>query len=394
MSSFDNTEIAFKGKTDRELLWTFRLFKAIGRPWLTIVASVLSKTAIFNLFPFRNFVKRTIFRQFCGGETIAECTPKIEALSRFGIGTILDYSVEGKTTNLEFDQTCQEIIGTIRKAHRDQNVPFSVFKPTGLASMALLEKINRTDAILDEEERIESERYFERFDSICKTAFDLNIPVFIDAEDSWIQDGIDRLAQQMMQKYNRYQAIIFNTVQMYRTGRLEFIKESYQGAREGNYFLGIKLVRGAYMEKERERAAEKGYPSPIQPDKRTTDHEFNLALQYMIQRIDKITFCCATHNEQSSDFLIELMNKYEISRHDKRIFSAQLLGMSDHITYALAHNGFNVAKYVPYGPVKEVIPYLLRRAKENTSVVGQAGREISLITKERERRSYLPVVNK
>ncbi|MBI3136442.1 MAG: proline dehydrogenase family protein [Bacteroidetes bacterium] len=392
MPSFDNTEIAFKGKSDNELLWSYRLFKIIGKPWLVTAGAALSKAAMVLRLPVRGLIKRTVFKQFCGGETIPECDSKINNLSAYGIGTILDYSVEGKTGEQELDHTRDEVIATIGRAKKDAAIPFSVFKPSGIARFELLEKLNDQKTMLTAEEEAEADRYMDRVDAICKAAFEAGVPVFIDAEDSWIQDGIDRMAALMMKKYNRQRAIVFNTVQMYRHDRLQFIKECFDTARAGNYFTGIKLVRGAYMEKERERALQNGYPSPIQPDKNATDRDFNLALDFMFEHLHVFSICCGTHNEESTSRLLELMDKYQVSRNDKRVFAAQLLGMSDHITYTLAHNGYNVVKYMPYGPVKEVMPYLLRRAQENTSVAGQTGRELSLITKEKERRKLYPAV--
>ena len=341
--------------------------------------------------PIKGLIKKTIFRQFCGGETISECDKRITDLSHYGIGTILDYSVEGKTGDEGFDKTRDEIIATIKKAKLDSSIPFTVFKSTGLARMALLEKTNSSKTALTEEDEIEYEKYFDRVDAICKEACLADVPIFIDAEDSWIQDGIDRIAEVMMRQYNRKKAIVFSTVQMYRHDRLLFIKDQFYLANESGYFVGVKVVRGAYMEKERDRATKRGYPSPIQKDKESTDRDFNLALDFMLERINTFYVCCGTHNEESTDHLLALMNKYKIDRADKRVFAAQLLGMSDHITYNLAHNGYNVAKYVPYGPVKEVIPYLLRRAQENTSVAGQTSRELNLIMTEKERRKLYPV---
>lgn len=392
MPAFENTEIAFKGKSDRELLWSYRLFKVIGKPWMVSFGSVLSKAALVLHLPVKGLIKKTVFRQFCGGENIQECEPKINQLSEFGIGTILDYSIEGKNSEKDLDHTRDEIIATIIKAKSDAGIPFSVFKPTGIARISILDKINDQRTMLTEEEEREADLFIDRADAICQAASENNVPVFIDAEDSWIQNGIDRMATLMMKKYNQKNTIVFTTLQMYRRDRLQYLREMYDAARGENYRVGVKLVRGAYMEKERERAKEKGYPCPIQPDKESTDRDFNKALEFMFAHLDVFSICCGTHNEKSTDLLLSLMEKYKIERTDKRIFAAQLLGMSDHITYNLAHNGYNVVKYVPYGPIKEVLPYLLRRAQENTSVAGQTGRELSLIIKEKERRKLYPVV--
>lgn len=386
MLSFDDTEIAFAGKSDKELKWAYRLFKMIGKPWLVNFGGWAQNVAFSLRIPIKGLIKKTIFRQFCGGETIDDCDQTIAALGEFNIGTILDYSVEGMESNLELDRTTAEIIATIHKARDHQHIPIAVFKPTGICKTGLLLKANKSEELLNADEKEEWQKVLERLDAICKAAYDADVPVFIDAEDSWFQDAIDRMADAMMAKYNQRKAIVFNTIQMYRHDRLAFLKVSHQKAREGGYILGVKLVRGAYMEKEREKAAEEGYPSPIQPNKEATDRDYNLALEYMIEYIDEITFCAGTHNEKSSAYLAELMDKKGIARNDERVYFAQLLGMSDHISYNLAHEGYNVAKYVPYGPVKEVMPYLMRRARENTSVAGQVGRELSLIIKERKRR--------
>ncbi|MBI3133361.1 MAG: proline dehydrogenase family protein [Bacteroidetes bacterium] len=386
MISFDNTEIAFGGKTDKDLQWSYRLFKMIGKPWLVKVGTVAANAALTLRLPVKGMIKKTIFKQFCGGESIADCEQKMNDLAKFRIGTILDYSVEGKSTETDLDHTRDEIIATIKRAKGNPNIPFSVFKVTGISRTDLLEKWNKEGATLNAAEEKELAIVLARVDAICNAAFEADVPLFIDAEDSWFQDGIDRMTNQMMAKYNKQKAIIYNTLQMYRHDRLDFLKKTYQEAVDGNYFVGIKLVRGAYMEKEREKAAAEKYPDPIQPDKAATDRDYNLALDFMVDHLEKFSICAGTHNEQSSAHLVAVMNQKNIAKNDSRIYFAQLLGMSDHISYNLAHNGYNVAKYVPYGPVREVMPYLMRRAQENTSVAGQMGRELSLIVKEKARR--------
>lgn len=386
MRSFDDTEIAFAGKSDKDLKWAYRLFKMIGKPWLVSFGGWAQNVAFSLRLPVKGLIKKTIFRQFCGGETIDECDQKIADLGKFGIGTILDYSVEGMESNEELDATRDEIIATILKSKANDDIPFAVFKPTGICQTDLLKKANKGEGKLEGKDAQEWELVMQRLDAICKAAFDAKVPVFIDAEDSWFQDAIDRMADAMMAKYNVEAAIVYNTIQMYRHDRLEFLKASHKKAQEVGYILGVKLVRGAYMEKEREKAAEEGYPSPIQPDKKSTDADYDAALLYMVEHVSQISFCAGTHNEHSSALLADLMKEHGIANNDKRVYFAQLLGMSDHISYNLAHEGYNVAKYVPYGPVKEVMPYLMRRAQENTSVAGQTGRELSLIIKERKRR--------
>ena len=386
MNTFENTEIAFKSKSDKDLQRAYWLFKIVGNPSMVKFGKSATNFAIKNKLPIKGIIKKTIFKQFCGGETIDECSLTIDTLGKFGIGTILDYSIEGKTSDEDFNHTTNEIISTILKGKNSNNIPFAVFKVTGIARFEILEKANDLKNELSEKEKIELNDVINRIDSICKSAFENNVPVFIDAEETWIQDTIDRIAVDMMIKYNKENAIIYTTAQMYRHDRYEYLKTEITKAKELNYHFGIKLVRGAYMEKERERAEKNNYPSPIQPNKEATDKDFNLALELLINSIENVSICAGTHNEESSDFLTQLLKKNSISKNDKRIYFAQLLGMSDHISYNLSFNDYNVAKYVPYGPIEEVLPYLLRRADENTSVAGQTSRELNLITKERNRR--------
>lgn len=386
MVSFNNTEIAFKHKSDRDLRRARFLFKVMANSSLVKIGKGLTNFGLKLHLPINGLIKSTIFHQFCGGETIEECTETINNLWKNHVGTILDYSVEGKTSEEDFEATTREIIATIAKGKGNPAVPFAVFKITGIARFQILEQSNTSLNNLSGEELKEYNEVVERVDRICKAAFESNVPVFIDAEETWIQDTIDRMAHDMMQRYNHTRAIVFNTVQMYRHDRLAFLKESVEWAREEGIHYGVKLVRGAYMEKERARALANGYPSPIQPDKPTCDKDYDAALVFLLDNLGSIALCAGTHNEESSLFLSELLKQRGVSLEDNRIYFAQLLGMSDHISYNLAHAGFNVAKYVPYGPVREVMPYLMRRADENTSVKGQTGRELSLIMKELERR--------
>jgi len=386
MISFDNTEIAFKSKSNKDLKRAYWLFKIVGNPSMVKFGKWATNVSFSMHLPIKGMVKSTIFSQFCGGETINECDSTIKSLGAFGIGTILDYSVEGKTSPEDFEKTTLEIIATIEKGKGNPFIPFAVFKVTGIARFALLEKANNPDSSLSDSEKKEFQQVVERVDRICKKAAENDVPVFIDAEETWIQDAIDRLAVTMMTRYNKEKAIVFNTIQMYRHDRLDYLHKSVAEARQGNYQYGVKLVRGAYMEKERKRAAEKGYPSPIQPSKQASDADYNEALKYIVDNIDILALCAGTHNEDSSRYLTELLTEKGIDKSDERIWFAQLLGMSDHISYNLSDAGYKVAKYVPYGPIKEVMPYLIRRADENTSVAGQTGRELGLITKEMKRR--------
>lgn len=386
MISFDNTEIAFKSKSDKDLKRAYWLFKIVGIPASVKFGKIATSVSFKLHLPINGIIKSTIFKQFCGGETIEDCAQAIDHLNQFKIGTILDYSVEGKTSDEDFEKTTLEIIATIEKAKGNKAIPFAVFKVTGITRFGLLEKANDPNNSLNDSEKKEFQELVERVDRICKKAYDNNVPLFIDAEDSWIQDTIDRLTESMMVKYNKETSIIFNTFQMYRHDRLAYIHNCLNAAKIGDYHYGIKLVRGAYMEKERERAIEKGYPSPIQPNKEACDKDYNAALEYIVDHLDVASLCAGTHNEDSSAYLIQLIEEKKLDKTDKRIYFAQLLGMSDHISFNLSNANYNVAKYVPYGPIKEVMPYLLRRAEENTSVAGQTGRELTLITKEINRR--------
>ena len=385
--SFENTEIAFQSKSTKQLNKSYWLFKLVSNNTLVKVSPFLLKIAFALRLPIKGLIKQTIFEQFCGGESIENCDKRIQSLAKFNIGTILDYSVEGKSIEDDFNRVTKETIQTILKAKENDNIPFAVFKISGLARLELLEKISNSKMELNKEEKKEFKRVKERINLICITAYKNNVRLFIDAEESWIQDTIDEIVISMMRKYNSERAIVFNTLQMYRWDRLAFLKQSYADAENGNYFLGLKIVRGAYLEKERERAKKMGYPSPIQKDKESCDNDYNLALRFCMNHIDKIALCAGTHNEQSSILLTQLMDENNILKNDQRVYFSQLLGMSEHISFNLSNNEYNVAKYMPYGPIKDVLPYLIRRAEENTSIAGQTGRELSLIIKEKKRRA-------
>ncbi|MCE9538779.1 MAG: proline dehydrogenase family protein [Bacteroidetes bacterium] len=357
----------------------------VSNPTLVNIGQVLTNFSIKVHLPIKGLIKATIFKQFCGGETIKECDKTVKELGRFKIGTILDYSVEGKETEHDFEVCAIETIATIAKAKDDSLIPFCVFKVTGLARLSLLEKVTSAKPLTLDEKK-EFDLIENRVDRICKAAHEAGTPVFIDAEESWIQKAIDDLANKMMATYNIQKPIVYNTFQMYCKDKMAYLKHSFAVAKQHNYYLGAKLVRGAYMEKERARAAEKNYPSPIQGKKEDTDNDYDAALLFCVENIDRIAICAGTHNENSSMNLVQLMKDKNITENNKHIFFSQLLGMSDHISYNLADAGYNVAKYVPYGPVNEVLPYLIRRAQENTSVKGQTGRELSLIIKEKQRR--------
>jgi proline dehydrogenase len=383
--NFEDTATAFSDKSNQDLQKKYQMFRLINSPLLTGIGTKLTELAFRLKLPVRKVVKKTIFSQFCGGETIEECQATVNQLGKARIGTILDYSVEGKSEDDVFESTKNEIYRTVTRAKEDENIPFAVFKVTGLADFGLLEKVSAGKELL-KQEMTDWENAKKRVEEICEYAYSIEQPVFIDAEETWIQEAIDNLAREMMEKYNREKPIIYNTIQLYRKDRLEFLKKSHAEAGRKNYFLAVKLVRGAYMEKERERAAEMGYPSPIQPDKAATDRDFNRALQYCVENIDSIAFVAGTHNEESVQFLVRLMSEKGIAPNHPNVNYSQLYGMSDNLSYVLAKNDFNVSKYVPYGPVPDTIPYLIRRAQENTSVAGQMSRELDLISKELKRR--------
>jgi proline dehydrogenase len=383
---FSNTEIAFKAKTNSELRTSYFLFKAIGMNWLVKMGTPLIETAFALHLPIKSLIKHTVYQQFVGGENITECEKAIDTLNKYHIGTILDYSVEGKEAEADFENTCNETIDTIHKAKGNSKIPFCVFKVTGLARLALLEKIN-SNITLTENEILEFEKVKARIEKICNTAFENNVKIFIDAEETWIQNPIDQMATEMMVKFNKNEAIVYNTIQLYRHDRLAFLKDSFNHAIANNYYLGIKLVRGAYMEKERERAAKLNYADPIQISKENTDNDYDNALRFCLENINRISICAGTHNEKSSTTLAQMMLDNNIEINDKRIYFSQLYGMSDNLSFNLANAGYNVTKYLPYGPVKDVMPYLFRRAAENTSVKGQTGRELNLILTEKARRA-------
>jgi len=381
---FDNTEIAFSKKSNSDLTRSYWLFKIIGWSWLIKKGPVLLKIFMPLWIPIP-IIKATIFKQFCGGESIAECEQKIKELNSLNVKTILDYSVEGKEEENVFDENLQEALAAIKKADGNTNIPFSVFKPTGFGKIDLLEKMN-DKRTLSKEEQAEFYRVLTRIDTICAAGHKTNLPIFIDAEESWIQNTIDDIALEMMRKYNKEKAIVYNTAQMYRWDRIAYLKELKAISEKESFFVGMKLVRGAYIEKERARAEKMGYKDPMQTTQENTDNDYNNGIKFCIENINKIAFCCASHNEKSNLLLIDLMQQHNINLTDERVYFAQLLGMSDHISNNMGKAGYNVAKYVPYGPVKDVTPYLIRRAEENTSVAGQTGRELALIKTEQQRR--------
>lgn len=387
--SFENTEIAFRSLSDKELKHSYRLFQLMSKSSLVQLGSSMAPFMLkLPFLPGKSIIKRTIYKQFCGGETIRESLPLIEKLTKYNVFTILDYGIEAKDDEEELERTAQHLVKGIEFAKKHPDVNIISSKITGLIRFALLEKVS-AGKTLSKKEQAEWDRGKRRVKFVSKAGHECNIQIYFDAEESWVQIAIDDLVTDMMQTYNQDSAIIFNTIQLYRHDKLAAFKKAYQKARDGNYFLGVKLVRGAYMEKENLRAEEMSYPTPIQPNKDASDRDFDLALEFALDNLEGLYICVATHNENSSRLVTELCQQKNISPSDERIFFGQLFGMSDNLSFNLAQAGYNVAKYLPYGPVREVVPYLVRRAKENTSVSGQMTRELSFIKKEMKRRALI-----
>jgi len=384
--SFENTEIAFRHSSNADLSRAYWLFRIINVNFLVKIGPPVTNFAIKIGLPIKGIIKATIFKHFCGGETIAGCDNTIKNLYSGGVGTILDYSIEGEDDEAVFNSTRDEIIRTIVRASKDKAIPLTVFKITGVGRFALLEKLDARLPLTPDEES-EWQRVQSRVLAICDKAHKSNVPVMIDAEESWIQETIDLLALTMMTQFNTKQPIVYNTYQMYRHDKLASILNDHEIAKGEGFILGAKIVRGAYMEKERKRALEMGYDSPIQPDKKSTDLDYDSALDYCTSHINEIAFIAGTHNEESCRLLAELLDTKGIDHKHPHVYFSQLLGMSDNLSFNLADAQYNVAKYVPYGPIKAVLPYLFRRAQENTAIAGQMSRELSLIVKERGRRN-------
>ena len=386
MSIFNDTKIAFAEKSTAQLEKAKWMFTAIKYPSLTNVGINVLNFTIKNNFPLvTDLVKTTLFEQFCGGETREQSMKVVDKMFTHHVGSIFDYAIEGKEEEAAFDITCEEIKENIKFAIGNPAIPFVVFKPTGFGRLDLYADVSAGKELTSSEKE-EWQRVRNRYEEVCKMAYDNKVILMIDAEESWMQDAVDHLVNEMMEKYNQEKAYIWNTIQMYRTGRLEYLAQDLERAKSKNYFLGYKFVRGAYMEKERERAAEKNYPDPIQPTKEATDDNYNAAVDFVLENLDRVAAFFGTHNEKSTELAIDKMKTLGLAHDDERLHFGQLYGMSDNITYWLGENKYNACKYLPYGPVKDVVPYLTRRAQENTSVAGQTGRELSLIQKELERR--------
>jgi len=386
MLSFDNTRIAFRIKSDKDLKRAYNLFKLISCPLLVKIGNPIIRFATVFRLPIGWIIKPTAYRQFVGGETLESCKPVVEKLFSANVYSILDYSVEGKERDKTIERTLNETIRSIINAGQHTGIPFAVFKPTAFGNSRALEILSQ-ESMPDKRAVLEGQKFRDRINLLCSTAYDNDVSILIDAEDSFYQNFIDMVVIEMMEKYNRSKAIVYNTYQMYRVDRLNIFKNDVKKARNKGFYLGAKFVRGAYMEKERKRARKLKYKDPIHPDKKSTDRNYNIALKLSVENIDIVSVFNGTHNEFSSMYLVELMKEKGIEAGDKRLWFSQLYGMSDHISFNLAEYGYNVAKYVPYGPIRHVLPYLMRRIEENTSVKGQTGRELSFLKKEIIRRS-------
>jgi len=382
---FNNTEVAFALKSNTELHRAYFLFKLIENETLVKIGTSLTNLALRAHLPVEGLIRSTVFDHFCGGVNEQDCLSVVDKMHTKGVSSVLDYSVEGKEEEAQFDAALEMILKTVDFAKERMSIPFAVFKPTGFGRIALYEKVGASIK-LTEKEQEEWCRVIARFDKVCKIAHAKDVALLIDAEESWMQDAADNLVENMMRKYNKEKAVVFNTLQMYRWDRLFYLKRLHEKAKSDGFHIGMKIVRGAYLEKENARAEDKGYKSPICVSKQATDDNYDAAIVYMLDNIDLMYIFAGTHNENSSYSLMELMEERGINKNDNRIFFGQLYGMSDNISYNLAQKGYNVAKYLPFGPVRDVMPYLIRRAQENTSVAGQTSRELDLIKKERSRR--------
>jgi proline dehydrogenase len=396
--SFENTEQAFAYKTDKELKQAKFLFTTMGYPLFVPIGTRVTPFLMKTGLPIHGIVRNTIFKQFVGGETLEQTAPVVDKLSKYGVQVILDYGVEGKQNESDFDHATESFIKTIEYAGTQTNIPFISVKVTGIARFELLQKLNEAPRLRsgihdNESEMDEWSRVVDRMYAICNAAAEKNIGVLIDAEETWIQDPIDRLTMEMMEIFNKEKAVVYNTIQLYRQDRLKFLHISHQIAKAQNFVLGLKLVRGAYMEKERARAQQMGYESPIQLNKENTDNDFNAAVKYCIENINDISVIVASHNEASNLLAAEVADKAGLSHNHAHLHFSQLYGMGDHITFNLAKAGFNISKYLPFGPIRDVIPYLMRRAQENSSVSGQTNRELLLIKKELKRRKLAATIH-
>jgi len=384
-SLFENTATAFALKSDSELERAYFLFKMISSQPLVRIGTAATNFALKAKLPVEGLIRSTVFDHFCGGVNEEDCLSVIDKLYTKRVSSVLDYSVEGKEIEEEFDSALEKILKIIKFCDDREAMPIVVFKPTGFGRFLLYQKKTEGQELTSSESE-EWNRIVERFDAVCKLAKEKDVEVLIDAEESWMQDAADDLVEDMMRKYNKGKTTVYNTLQCYRWDRLDYLKALHERGKKDGFNVGMKIVRGAYMEKERKRAEDKGYRSPICENKKETDDTFNNTLSYILENLNDISVFIGTHNEASCYLAMELMERYNISKEDNNVWFGQLYGMSDHISYNLAADGYNVAKYIPFGPVKDVMPYLIRRAEENTSVAGQTNRELTLLKTERKRR--------
>ncbi|EIJ40221.1 MULTISPECIES: proline dehydrogenase family protein [Galbibacter] len=382
---FDNTEIAFKLKSDSELERAYFLFKMIAHQPLVRIGTAVTHFAIKAHLPVEGLIRATVFDHFCGGVSELDCMKTVDAIHTAGVCSVLDYSVEGKETEEEFDAVVARTLKLIDFVKEKQAIPFAVFKPTAMGRFDLYVKVGEGETLTSEEEE-EWDRVKKRFNTVCEKASELGVSLLIDAEESWMQTAADVIVEEMMRIYNKERAVVYNTLQLYRWDRLDYLKELHKRAKKEGFIIGMKFVRGAYMEKEHDRAEEKGYSTPICASKKITDDNFNEAVHYMMDNLDSMVLFLGTHNEESTLLVLSIMEEKGIAKNDDRVWFGQLYGMSDHISYNLANREYNVAKYLPFGPVRDVMPYLIRRAEENTSVAGQTTRELTLLSTERKRR--------
>ena len=382
---FNNTEVAFSLKSDTELDRAYFLFKMIANQPLVRIGTAVTNFALKANLPVEGLIRATVFDHFCGGVNEEDCLSVVDKMYIKGVSSVLDYSVEGKEEENQFDAALKMTLKTTEFAKERLAIPFAVFKPTGFGRFELYEKLGEKQT-LTAEEQVEWNRVVGRFDTVCSEAHKKNVALLIDGEESWMQEAADDLVMEMMRKYNKEKAIVFNTLQLYRWDRLNYLKKLHEQAKNEGFYIGMKLVRGAYMEKEIARSIEKGYPSPICDTKDDTDKNYDTTVRYMTDHLDRMSIFAGTHNELSVYKLMDIMHEKGVKTNDDKIWFGQLYGMSDNISYNLAANGYNVAKYLPFGPVKDVMPYLIRRAEENTSVAGQTSRELEMIKAERNRR--------
>ena len=384
MIDFQDTKTAFKLRSNADLRRARFLFNSIGNASLVKAGSAMALWALRIQLPIKSLVKATVFKQFCGGETIEECTQVIKGMNSAGVQSILDFSIEGKESDHDFDKTTQITIDTILFGRNNPGVPLAVFKPTGVGRISLWTKISTGESLSTADQK-EWEKVLFRIERIYAASKETGIPVMMDAEESWMQDAADKVALDLMRRFNTEKVLVYNTLQMYRHDRLNYLQRILKQGKQEGFKIGVKIVRGAYMEKERLRAKQQGYPSPIQKDKAATDKDYDAAIELGLHS-DNCSIVAGTHNESSCQKLAMAMLDKNMSRNSEQVYFSQLYGMSDNLSFNLAVEGFNVAKYLPFGPVKDVMPYLIRRAEENTSVGGQTGRELQLIERELKRR--------